>query len=68
MEDTKEKTLKDKLDEAYDAAWTALMKSLTDNDVMFEDSDAACYVDDAGTKTTWALNVTLEKCPEYGGD
>lgn len=62
------KTIKDKIDEAYDAAWTAFMKSLTDNGVKFDDADSAVYVDDPETKTTWFFDIKLDKCDEYGGE
>ena len=62
------KTMKEKLDEAIGAAWTALMKSLTENGVEFEDSDSGCYVDDAAEKKTYVMDITLVQCDEYGGE
>lgn len=61
------KTIKDKIDEAYSAAWTALMKSLTDNGVKFDDVVDAVYIDDPETKTIWFFDLKLDKCAEYGG-
>lgn len=62
------KTMQEKLDEAVGAAWAALMKSLTDNGVMFEDSDSGCYVDDTDEKKTYTVNITLSECEKYGGE
>jgi hypothetical protein len=62
------KTMKEKLDEAIGAAWAALMKSLTENGVEFEDSDSGCYVDDAAEKKTYVMDITLVQCDEYGGE
>lgn len=62
------KTIKEKIDEACGAAWAALMKSLSDNGVKFDDCDSACYVDDAEQRKTYAINVSLTECDEYGGD
>lgn len=61
------KTIKDKIDEAYSAGWTAIMKSLTDNGVEFDDTGSAVYVDDAKTKTTWFFDLKLDKCGAYAG-
>ena len=62
------KTIKEKLDEAYSAAWEALMKSLTDNGVMFEDADSGCYIDDPVQKKTYMMDVKLVQVDEYGGE
>ena len=62
------KTMKEKLDEAVGAAWAALMKSLTDNGVAFDDCDPGCYVDDADAKKTYVMNITLSECDEFGGE
>ena len=62
------KTIKEVLDEAYSNAWTALMNTLTDNGVKFEDSDTTLYVDDHEEKKTYYMNITLEECAEYCGE
>jgi hypothetical protein len=62
------KTMKEKLDEAVGAAWAALMKSLTDNGVAFEDSDSGCYVDDTVEKKTYVMDIKLVQCNEYEGE
>lgn len=64
-----EKTIKDVLDEAYSNAWEALMKTLTDNGVKFdEDCTSTLYIDNPEEKKTYYMSVTLEECAEYGGD
>jgi hypothetical protein len=62
------KTIKEVLDEAYSNAWTALMKTLSDNGVKFDDSDAGVYVDDSEEKKTYCLDISMNECDEYGGD
>lgn len=62
------KTIKEVLDEAYSNARTALMKTLTDNGVKFDDTDDTLYIDDSEEKKTYYMNVTLEECDEYGGE
>ena len=59
------KTIKEVLDEAYSNAWAALMKTLSDNDVKFDDCDTTLYVDEPEEKKTYYMNVTLEECVEY---
>lgn len=59
------KTIKDKINEAYAAARTSFMKSLTDNGVKFDDADYVIYVDNPETKTTWVFDL---KCDEYDGE
>ena len=63
-----DKTIKDKIYEAYSAAWDALKKSLTDNGVKFDDADSAFYVNDPETKTTWFFDIKLDTCEAYYGD
>ena len=62
------KTIKEVLDEAYSNAWTALMKTLSDNGVKFDDSDTSLYVDDSEEKKTYCFNISMNECDEYGGE
>jgi hypothetical protein len=62
------KTIKEVLDEAYSNAWEAVMKTLTDNGVKFDDCDNTIFVDDTEQKKSYYYSVTLEECAEYGGD
>jgi hypothetical protein len=62
------KTIKDILDEACANAWTALMKTLSDNGIEFDDCDAGVYVDDSEEKKTYCLDISMNECDEYGGE
>ena len=63
-----ELTIKEKIDKAYSAAWSALMNSLTESGVKFDDSDSCLWVDDTEEKKTYSFQIQMEECPEYGGE
>jgi hypothetical protein len=62
------KTIKEVLDEAYSNAWDALMKTLSDNGVKFDDCDNDVYVDDTEEKKTYCMNISMNECDEYDGE
>ena len=62
-------SVKDKMDEAISAAYTALYAKLTELGVQFDDCDTATYVDDKENRITYFITeMKVEKCDEYGGE
>lgn len=62
------KTIKDVLDEAYSNAWDALLKTLNDNNIKYDNNTGTVFVDDTEEKITYYLDVVLEESDEYYGD